>query len=76
MVPHAAERLGMKHLRQKRGDPAHHHRGHIAMNAADYRPAREQGIVGSRHRLLAPRLVVEGLADLPDERASDRRQHD
>ena len=36
MVPHAAERLGMEHLRQQGGDPANHHRSNIAMDAPDH----------------------------------------
>ena len=49
MIPHAAERLGMEHLRQQRGDPADHHRRDIAMHSPDHRaragtaPRRRRG---------------------------------
>ncbi len=75
VVPHARERLGMKHLCEQRGDPTDHHRRDVAVDPADDGAGRKQRVVGSRNGLFAPGLIVESATDLPDERSADRGQH-
>ena len=59
MVPHAGERLGMKHLPQEGSGSADHHPGNIGMHPPGDAARWTERIVARPDRLLPLRCIVE-----------------